>query len=325
MEFLKRRRRPGFFALLIASLPALACAHGGVVAEDDLCVINIAYLKAHFKIYVPGASGRREYCEDIPVRGESLFVMEYLHDSLATAPIGFRIIHNTTGKGRFARLSDIEAVPDLEAVTVRYEAPATVPGVYTLLHEFDEDGEYIGIVTAGGGDAGRVLTAVFPFSVGGRGFGIWPWIVAALLLLQLNYWFWRRRRAAGAAALLPLLVLLPFTGGEALGTETASGDAGRFTVNYAPSLDPLVINRMHHWDLVILDADGAPVSGASVAVDGGMPEHDHGLATAPKAVALGNGRYRIEGLRFHMPGAWVLQLTIDAGKVGDRVTIHFTL
>jgi hypothetical protein len=153
-------------------------------------------------------------------------------------------------------------VPDLEAVTVRYEAPATVPGVYTLLHDFDEDGDYIGIVTAGGGDAGRVLTAVFPFSVGGRGFGPWPWIVAALLLLQLNYGFWRRRRGAGTAALLPLLILLPFTGAEALGAETASGDAGRFTVEYAPSLDPLVINRMHHWDLVIRDADGSPVSGA---------------------------------------------------------------
>lgn len=327
MDFLKRRHRPGLLTLLIMSLPAVTYGHGGVVAEDDLCVINIAYLQAHFKIYVPAATGHREFCEDIPVRGESVFVMEYLHDSLATSPIGFRIIRNTTGKGRFARLSDVLALPDLEAVTVRYEAPATVPGVYTLLHDFEEDGEYIGIVTAGD-DGGRALTAVFPFRVGDRSFGIWPWVFTALLLLQLNYWFWwRRGRAATAATAItvPLLLVLVFTGSEAIAGESLSSDAGRFKIEYAPSLEPLVINRMHHWELVIRGRDGLPVSGARVEVAGGMPEHDHGLATVPKVVALGNGHYRIEGLRFHMPGAWVLELAIDDGNARDRVTIHFTL
>ena len=61
------------FACILATLPSPASAHGGVVEEDDLCVINIGYLRAHFKIYVPEQSGHRDYCEDIPVRGTSLF------------------------------------------------------------------------------------------------------------------------------------------------------------------------------------------------------------------------------------------------------------
>ncbi len=318
-----RRRGSGKLALLAAWLPVLAAAHGGVVAENDLCVINIGYLKAHFKIYVPTASGHREYCEDIPVRGESVFVMEYLHDGLNSAPVGFRIIRNTTGKGSFARLADVEALPDLDAVTLRYEAPVTVPDVYTLLHEFDADGEFIGIVTAGGAEPGRTYTAVFPFSVGTGNVGAWPWLLVALLLLQLNYVFWRRG-FPGTAALLPL-VLLALATGDAVAGELAVDDTGRYALEIAPSLNPLVINRMHHWDITLRDRTGSPVSAAAVSVEGGMPVHDHGLPTVPKAVELGDGRYRISGLRFHMPGDWVLILTIDDGMHRDRVTVRFTL
>ncbi len=57
-------------------LPGNALAHGGVVNDGDLCVINIGYLRAHFKIYVPQERQHQDYCEDIPIRGESVFVME---------------------------------------------------------------------------------------------------------------------------------------------------------------------------------------------------------------------------------------------------------
>ena len=323
MTFARRRYRSALLALLLAGLPAALHAHGGVVAEDDLCIIRIGYLEAHFKIYVPGISGHTEYCEDIPVRGESVFVMEYLHAGLATAPVAFRIIRNTTGKGVYARPADVSALPDIDAVTVRYEPPAIVPDVYTLLHDFREDGEFIGIVTVGNAD--RQHTAVFPFAVGNTGIGPWPWIVAALLLLQANFWYWRRRTPkAGTAAVLLLAGLL--CAPPSADAQTAQSETGRFIVEYRPSLEPLAINRMHHWDLVVTDGAGRPVADARIDVDGGMPAHDHGLPTAPRAVpAVPAGHYRIDGLRFHMQGEWVLQLTIDDGTQSDRVRIVFRL
>ena len=36
---------------LAVSIQQPAEAHGGVVEEDDLCVIKVNYLRAHFKIY----------------------------------------------------------------------------------------------------------------------------------------------------------------------------------------------------------------------------------------------------------------------------------
>jgi len=64
---------------------------------------------------------------------------------------------------------------------------------------------------------------------------------------------------------------------------------------------------MQSWVLRVTDGAGAPVEGAQVTVDGLMPKHGHGLSTVPRVGAgLGEGRYRVDGLRFQMPGRWVL-------------------
>ena len=42
--------------------------------EEDLCVIKVGYLEAHFKVYLPRSGARTEFCEDLPRAGETLFV-----------------------------------------------------------------------------------------------------------------------------------------------------------------------------------------------------------------------------------------------------------
>lgn len=183
---------------LFVLLPGLwqqSHAHGGVVEEADICVIKISYLKAHFKIYQPLTDAQDEFCEDLPNATESIFVMEYLHDELSRIPIDFRIIHDVTGKGRFARWEDVAAIDDLDSVTVLYQ-PATIePDVFTALYDFAEEGDYIGIVTATPNAGERLHIAVFPFEVGYTGFGYWPLLVVVLLLIQLQYLYMSGRLA----------------------------------------------------------------------------------------------------------------------------------
>ncbi len=174
-------------------------AHGGVIADGDLCIIGISYLQAHFKIYQPLIDGHEEYCEDLPNATESVFVMEYMHDELARVPIEFRIIHDVTGKGRFANWQDVAEIDDLDAITVFYQAPVIEPDVFTVIHDFNEDGDYIGIVKAIPESGTREYVAVFPFEVGYTGLAYWPFFIAAVLLIQLQYlWMsgrlsrWRR-------------------------------------------------------------------------------------------------------------------------------------
>ncbi|OGT78386.1 MAG: hypothetical protein A3I78_10690 [Gammaproteobacteria bacterium RIFCSPLOWO2_02_FULL_56_15] len=173
-------------------------AHGSVTAEKDLCVIKIGYFKAHFKIYLPHARQQQEFCEDIPDTGESVFVMEYIHGDLGMVPIDFRIIRNVTGLGTYARLEDIALIEDIESVTVFYQPPAVEPDVFTSIHQFDEPGEYLGIVTAKRQDTGQIYSAVFPFAVGFIGYGYLPLFIVLALIIQLSYWLmkggWSRQQ-----------------------------------------------------------------------------------------------------------------------------------
>ena len=170
--------------------------------EDDICVIQIGFLKAHFTVYQPRTQERRELCEDLPDVAETVFVMEYLHDGLKEMPIDFRIIRDVTGRRRFAKWEDVANIEDLDAATVFYQSALVETDVFAVLYDFAEAGHYIGIVTASQPGSDRVYRAVFPFEVGATGFGYLPLLAAVVVLLQVNFWVmggglkrWRQRRA----------------------------------------------------------------------------------------------------------------------------------
>lgn len=105
-----------------------------------------------------------------------------------------------------------------------------------------------------------------------------------------------------------------------------TSDAQRFQLRVESSLQPIEINRIHHWTLHLTDAEGRPVTDAVLEIEGGMPDHDHGLPTRPRfSSGDGLGSYRLEGLRFHMPGDWKLKLSIRAGELSDVVQFPLRL
>lgn len=196
-----------YFVLLLISLagwaiaPNNAFAHGSITADGDLCVIQIGFYRAHFKIFQPDTSDAEEFCEDIPDFGESIFVMEYLHQGLGNVPIDFRIIENVTGLGLFAGLQDVEEIEDIEAATVFYQSPTIETDVFTVIHSFEESGDFLGIVTAKHPETDQIYTAVFPFQVGYTRFGFLPLFIMLGVLTQLAYWTstggfskWREKR-----------------------------------------------------------------------------------------------------------------------------------
>lgn len=71
--------------------------------------------------------------------------------------------------------------------------------------------------------------------------------------------------------------------------------------------------------------DGNGVEGLDLKVDGGMPQHGHGLPTRPRVTRdLGDGRYQVEGLKFNMGGWWELKFVI-AGMANDSVVFNLDL
>jgi hypothetical protein len=54
-----------------------------------------------------------------------------------------------------------------------------------------------------------------------------------------------------------------------------------------------------------------------------MPEHGHGLPTRPEVTkGIGDGDYIVQGLKFSMPGWWVITFTVKAEGKEDTVTFN---
>ena len=101
--------------------------------------------------------------------------------------------------------------------------------------------------------------------------------------------------------------------------------ARQFTATLEPG-QPLRPRRMQTVRVAITDAAGAPLDNATIQIDGGMPQHGHGLPTRPRVTrALGNGLYEIEGVRFNMGGWWEFKLAISAATGSDVVTFNLSL
>ncbi|MEJ8810868.1 DUF3703 domain-containing protein [Variovorax ureilyticus] len=99
--------------------------------------------------------------------------------------------------------------------------------------------------------------------------------------------------------------------------------AGVYQVALVPPAQMPAINQMHSWKVKLATPDGIPVHGARFAVDGGMPQHGHGLPTQPRVTReLADGTYQLDGMKFSMTGWWEVKLAIDGPQGADKVTFN---
>jgi hypothetical protein len=98
--------------------------------------------------------------------------------------------------------------------------------------------------------------------------------------------------------------------------------SGHFHVSYTSNADPVPLNRIHSWTMKIMTPDGKPVTGAKVLIVGDMPEHGHGFPTEPEVTEESKGLYAVEGVKFSMPGWWVVTFHIAAGGQMDHVSFN---
>ena len=112
-------------------------------------------------------------------------------------------------------------------------------------------------------------------------------------------------------------------------SEFGFGPRGSVHGTYSATLDPMQeirVRRMQTMRVVITDQQGQAVEGAQVTIDGGMPQHGHGLPTQPRVTRyLGDGAYEIEGVKFNMGGWWEFQVAVAADAGADTITFNLDL
>lgn len=98
---------------------------------------------------------------------------------------------------------------------------------------------------------------------------------------------------------------------------------GKFVVRMEPPVGGPAINQMHAWQVRLATPDGQPVSRATIAFAGGMPQHGHGFPTKPRITGeTAPGVYALEGMKFSMTGWWDMRLAIQAGDVTDAAVFN---
>ena len=101
---------------------------------------------------------------------------------------------------------------------------------------------------------------------------------------------------------------------------------GLYRLTIRPHGDSIPMSRIHSWVLHVETASGVSVDSASICIDGGMPEHGHGLPTRPRMTEnLKNGDYLIDGIKFSMRGWWVVKFTVATPAGADSVRFNLSL
>ena len=96
-----------------------------------------------------------------------------------------------------------------------------------------------------------------------------------------------------------------------------------YRASYASDVMPIPVGRIISWKLRVETADGRPLKNAEVVLSGEMPEHGHGLPTMPE-VTEGSipGEYVVQGLKFSMPGWWVMTFKVKTQDKEDVITFN---
>jgi hypothetical protein len=109
-------------------------------------------------------------------------------------------------------------------------------------------------------------------------------------------------------------------------SRTRTSEAGHYRATIHPQGDTIPQGKLQRWTLHLETAAGIPVDSVTVTVDGGMPQHGHGLPTKPQVTrVLGNGDHLVEGMKFNMGGWWVVKFGVDAAAGRDSVVFNLKL
>ena len=109
-------------------------------------------------------------------------------------------------------------------------------------------------------------------------------------------------------------------------SRTRVSEAGIYRGTIRPQGDSIPQGRLQRWTLHLETAGGAAVDSATILVDGGMPQHGHGLPTKPVVTRhAGNGDHVVDGMKFNMGGWWVVKFRVSSPAGSDSLVFNIKL
>ena len=123
-----------------------------------------------------------------------------------------------------------------------------------------------------------------------------------------------------AAAALALCASLPAAACPVAAQDGQRIESGAVTLAWRAVPQPIKVGAPFVLLLRLCPADAQ-----LVALDATMPEHRHGMNYKPSLSAQGQGRWRAEGLLWHMSGRWQLRFEVLQAGTRQALTHDVTL
>lgn len=109
-------------------------------------------------------------------------------------------------------------------------------------------------------------------------------------------------------------------------SRTRVSEGGLYRGTITPQGNAIPQGKLHSWTLHVETTDGTPIDSATFVVDGGMPQHGHGLPTRPRVTRdLGDGDHLVEGMKFNMGGWWVVKFRVATAAGSDSLVFNLKL
>jgi YtkA-like protein len=109
-------------------------------------------------------------------------------------------------------------------------------------------------------------------------------------------------------------------------SRTRASEGGVYRATIRTQGDSIPKGKLQSWTLHLETAAGAPVDTAQITIDGGMPQHGHGLPTKPQVTrVLGNGDHLVEGMKFNMGGWWIVKFRVSSAAGRDSLVFNLSL
>lgn len=122
-------------------------------------------------------------------------------------------------------------------------------------------------------------------------------------------------------------------------TTSLRTQSGKYAVVLALDPPSPAMGELFSVEAVVTDpSSGEPVETATVTLDALMPQHGHGMMTRPVArpgtcppsgeepperCPHPGGRYRTDGFKFHMPGAWTVTVAVEGPRGRDTTSVEY--
>ena len=107
-------------------------------------------------------------------------------------------------------------------------------------------------------------------------------------------------------------------------SNEAVTEGGTWTVTYQTTPEAIALSENFSL-LVSVSTEEGPADGASLALEGSMPAHDHAMNTDPIVTPNGDGTFTVDGMLFHMTGHWRIDVNIESpGQPAERAWFDIT-